>query len=85
MSLDGEVAREGEFHLEAPDKSHTLINLMEMGSADFEDGVNGEVAWQNNPQMGATVTVQLSDYREVDGVTLAYRIDQGGPMPAIVE
>ena len=158
------VETTGEFHVEAPDKSHTLINLMAMGSADFEDGVNGEVAWQDNPQMGlraldgiertmalqktrldafagweerweraetvgeetvgetpcykvlltpsgggtvtayfdketglvvqqeipvpqmgATVTVKLSDYREVDGITLAHRIDQEGPMPAVVE
>ena len=29
-----------------------MISLMAMGSPDFESGVNGDVAWQKNPQMG---------------------------------
>ena len=42
----------GEAYMEVPDKTYSMISLMAMGSADFESGVNGDVAWQNNPQMG---------------------------------
>ena len=49
----------GKTYMEAPDKSYTLISLAAMGGADWEDGVNGDVAWQNNPQMG---------FRVLDGI-----------------
>jgi hypothetical protein len=141
-----------------------MISLMAMGSADFESGVNGDVAWQNNPQMGlrrldgnearmavrggwldpfsgwkdlwekaetvaeetlgeaacykvvltpsegeplsawfdketgllaqeelaipqmgASIVTKFSEYREVDGVKTAHRIDQEGPMPFVIE
>jgi hypothetical protein len=154
----------GKAFLEAPDKSYMMISLAAVGSPDFEDGSNGDVAWQNNPQMGmrlkkgleatmarqrarldpfadwrdswakaetvgeetlggkacykvvlthpdgetltayfdkesglvqqfevplpqmgATVTIQPSDYREIDGVTLAHHIEQEGPMTSTIE
>jgi len=154
----------GETYMEAPDKSYTRISLAAMGGADWEDGVNGEIAWQNNPQMGlrlldgvektmafqktrldafagwtdlwetaetvgeetvgeavcykvaltapggevvaayfdketgrllqqevplpqmgATVVVKLSDFREVDGVTVPHFIEQEGPMAVLIE
>jgi hypothetical protein len=37
------------------------------------------------PQMGASVMVKPSDYRAVDGVTMAHHIDQEGPMPITIE
>ena len=37
------------------------------------------------PQMGATVLVKTSDFRPVDGVMMAHRIDQEGPMPLTIE
>jgi hypothetical protein len=37
------------------------------------------------PQMGGVVVVTPSDYREVDGVTMAHRIDQEGPMAIAIE
>ena len=49
----------GKTYMEAPDKSYTLISLAAMGGADWEDGVNGDIAWQNNPQMG---------FRVLDGI-----------------
>ncbi len=42
----------GEAYLEIPDKTYSMISLMAMGSPDFESGVSGDIAWQNNPQMG---------------------------------
>ena len=35
--------------------------------------------------MGATVVVKLSDFREVDGVTVPHFIEQEGPMAALIE
>lgn len=37
------------------------------------------------PQAGATVLVKMSDFRPVDGVMVAHRIDQEGPMPLAIE
>lgn len=37
------------------------------------------------PQMGATVTVKPSDYRPVDGVMMAHRVEQEGMMPITIE
>jgi hypothetical protein len=37
------------------------------------------------PQMGATVLVKTSDFRPVDGVMMAHRIDQEGPMSLTIE
>jgi len=158
------VETTGKTWIEAPDKSYTRISLAAMGGADWEDGVNGDIAWQNNPQMGfrlldgiektmalqktrvdafanwkdfwkaaetvgeetigeaacykvaltspggetvtayfdeetglllqqevpvpqmgATVVAKLSDFREVDGVTIPHFIEQEGPMPIIIE
>jgi len=45
----------GQAYLEVPDKTYSMISLMAMGSPDFESGVNGDVVWQNNPQMGLRV------------------------------
>ena len=45
----------GAAYLEIPDKTYSMIKLVAMGSPDFESGVNGDVAWQNNPQMGFRV------------------------------
>jgi outer membrane lipoprotein-sorting protein len=42
----------GKAYLEVPDKTYSMIDLMAMGSANFESGVSGDTAWQNNPQMG---------------------------------
>jgi hypothetical protein len=154
----------GQAYVAFPDKSYSMIDLMAMGSGDVEEGVNGGVAWQNNPQtglrllegiekkmalqrtrldpfarwgdlwekaetvgeetlgeracykvvltasdgdtiavyfdketglllqqevpvpqLGSTVVVKLSDHREVDGVTLAHRIDQEGPFASTIE
>jgi hypothetical protein len=158
------VETTGKTWIEAPDKSYTQISLAAMGAADWEDGVNGDIAWQNNPQMGlrrldgiektmalqktrldpfaqwqdlwetaetvgeetigeavcykvaltspdgdtvtayfdketglllqqeipvpqmgATVVAKLSDFREIDGVTLPHFIEQEGPMPVLIE
>jgi outer membrane lipoprotein-sorting protein len=158
------VETTGETYIEAPDKSYTRIDFTAMAGVDWEDGANGDVAWQNNPQMGfrvldgiekimalqktrldafatwkdlwetaetvseeavgeaacykvaltapggeavtawfdketgrllqqeiplpqmgAAVVVKLSDFREVDGVTVPHFIEQEGPMPVIVE
>lgn len=46
------VETNGEAYLEVPDKTYSMISLAAMGSPDFESGVNGDTAWQNNPQMG---------------------------------
>jgi hypothetical protein len=154
----------GKAYVEIPDKSYQVIDLAAVGASDHEDGVNGDVAWQDNPQsglrlldglektlalqrarldpyadwkefwdkaetvgeekvagtacykviltppvgeptsvcfdkdtglirqmeipvpqMGGNVFVTPSDYREVDGVTLAHRIDQEGPMSLTIE
>jgi hypothetical protein len=45
----------GKAYVETPDKSHTIIDLAAVGSSNHEDGVNGDVAWQNSPQMGLRV------------------------------
>jgi hypothetical protein len=37
------------------------------------------------PQMGSTVTIKPSDFRPVDGLMMAHRIDQEGPMPITIE
>jgi hypothetical protein len=37
------------------------------------------------PQMNAVVSIKLSDYRAVDGITLAHRIEQAGMMPLSIE
>lgn len=37
------------------------------------------------PQTGSTVLVKTSDFRPVDGVMMAHRIDQDGPMPLTIE
>jgi hypothetical protein len=37
------------------------------------------------PQTGATVVVKPSDFRPVDGVMMAHRVDQEGPMPITIE
>lgn len=37
------------------------------------------------PQMGSTVTIKPSDFRPVDGVMMAHRVDQEGPMPITIE
>jgi hypothetical protein len=37
------------------------------------------------PQMGSSVVVRTSDYRAVDGIMMAHRIDQEGPMPITIE
>lgn len=42
----------GEAFLAVPDKTYSMISLTAVGSPDFESGVNGDVAWQKNPQMG---------------------------------
>jgi hypothetical protein len=154
----------GKTYMEAPDKSYTVIDLAAMGGVDWEDGVNGDIAWQKNPQMGlrlldgiektmalqktrmdpfahwkdlwetaetmgeetlgeapcykvaltspggetvtayfdketglllqqevplpqmgATIIAKLSDFREVEGVTLPHLIEQEGPMPVLIE
>lgn len=46
------LATNGESYIERPGKTYSMISLVAMGSADFESGVNGDIAWQNNPQMG---------------------------------
>jgi outer membrane lipoprotein-sorting protein len=154
----------GEAYVEVPHKTYSMISLTAMGSSDFESGVNGDVAWQNNPQMGLrrlegnerrmalrggwldpfagwkdlwdraetvaeetvgdatcykvvltpaegspltawfdeetgllvqeelpvpemgmSVVTTFGDYREVDGVKTAHRIDQEGPMPWTIQ
>ena len=154
----------GKTYMEPPDKSYTVIDLAAVGGADWQDGLNGDIAWQKNPQMGlrlldgiektmalqktrmdpfahwkelwetaetmseetvgetacykvaltspggetvtayfdkqtgpllqqevpqpqmgATIIVKLSDFREVDGVTLPHLIEQEGPMPVLIE
>jgi len=45
----------GESFVQVPDKSYSMISLAAVGSADFEAGVNGDIAWQNNPQMGLRI------------------------------
>jgi hypothetical protein len=37
------------------------------------------------PQVGASVVVKTSGFRSVDGVMMAHRIDQEGPMPITIE
>ena len=37
------------------------------------------------PQTGSTVTIKPSDFRPVDGVMMAHRVDQEGPMPMTIE
>ena len=46
------VSTNGESYMERPDKTYSMISLVSMGGSDFESGVNGDIAWQNNPQMG---------------------------------
>jgi hypothetical protein len=45
----------GESLVQVPDKSFSMISLAGVGTADFEAGVNGAIAWQNNPQMGLRI------------------------------
>ena len=46
------LSTNGESYIERPDKTYSMISLMAMGGSDFESGVNGDIVWQNNPQMG---------------------------------
>ena len=46
------VSTNGKSYMERPDKTYSMISLMSMGGSDFESGVNGDIVWQNNPQMG---------------------------------
>ena len=46
------LATNGESYIERPDKTYSMISLAATGGADFESGVNGDIVWQNNPQMG---------------------------------
>jgi hypothetical protein len=61
----------GEAYLERPDKTFSMISLAAMGSADFESGVNGDIVWQNNPQMG----LRLLKGEERRGALMASRLD----------
>jgi len=51
------------------------------------DKEKGMLVWMKVPvpQMGSTVLVKPSDYRAVDGVLMAHRIDQEGPMRMTIE
>lgn len=46
------LVTEGKSFAVPPDKSYSMISLASMGASDFESGVNGDVVWQNNPQLG---------------------------------
>lgn len=49
------VSAPGRAWARYPDQSYSRVSLEALGTTDVESGTSGEVAWQQNPQMGLRV------------------------------